>query len=105
MREARQFISGMANEKGWMDAAKNLFNAQRNKQALDDFKAQILELAPLLHVGLTAQHLMDRERDRKDAEADHRQLMKQQERLFREMQAARLVLPRLCRHSHATFLC
>jgi hypothetical protein len=51
---------------------------------------RILEVVPLLNVGLAAQQLIDRERDRHNEELDRLELVAQQEEHFRALQAAQL---------------
>lgn len=60
------------------------------EKKIDDFKKRILELVPLLNIGLVAQQLIDRERDRCNEEADRRELAAKQEACFRAAQAAHL---------------
>lgn len=66
------------------------FNAGKEAKQIDGFKQCILELVPVLNIGLTAQQLIDKARDREAEQLDRNYLKVQQEALFREQQQARL---------------
>tara|TARA_R110002126_G_scaffold173969_3_gene322562 strand:+ start:19617 stop:24614 length:4998 start_codon:yes stop_codon:yes gene_type:complete len=55
---------------------------------IESLKSKILELVPVLHIGLTAQSLMDCDRDRRHEAQDHQELLAQQTAHFYELQAA-----------------
>lgn len=70
-----------------MGRARRFFYAQSNEEDINHCKQKIIEFIPLLSLGLNAQHLMDRERDRQDALADRQAFVEQKERELREAQA------------------
>ena len=71
-----------------MGKMNRFFYAQSNENDLNDCKQRIIEFIPLLNLGLNAQHLMDRDRDRRDAIADREAFIAQKERALKEAQAA-----------------
>jgi|GEM_PF-2580217 len=67
--------------------------AGKYAEQIESLKSQILELVPVLHIGLTAQSLMDRDRDRHHEAQDHQELLAQQTAHFYELQAAHFNQP------------
>ncbi len=70
--------------------SSRLANAGKNERQLDEFKSRIIELYPQLTLGLSAQLLIDKERDRRDEEDDRQFFIQQQERILRAIQSTRL---------------
>lgn len=64
--------------------------ARKHAEQIKGFETQILQLAPLLTVGLMAQQLFNQDCDRRMARLDHQRLVEQQARHFHELQALHL---------------
>ncbi|MDF1827838.1 MAG: protein kinase [Legionellaceae bacterium] len=62
--------------------------AGKYAEQIESFKAKLLEIAPILHIGLTSQSLMDLDRDRRHEVLDHQELLAQQAAYFYELQGA-----------------
>jgi tetratricopeptide (TPR) repeat protein len=70
-----------------MGKMTRFFYAQSNESDLNTCKAAIIDFIPLLNLGLNAQHLMDKEQDRRDALADRQAFIAQKEQALREAQS------------------
>jgi len=93
MREIHEFTDKLCK----MSYVRRFACAGRHQWELNNYRQGLLELIPLLQLGLSAQPLMDREKDRqreainRRAElADREAFIKQQEKLLQEKQAAHL---------------
>lgn len=70
---------------------RGFFYAQKIEHDLNACKQHIIEFIPILNLGLNAQLLMDRERDRRDAEADKEAFLAQKEQELQALhEAARI---------------
>ncbi len=67
---------------------RRFFYAQTHEKQINHCKQTLIEFIPLLSLGLNAQQLMDRDRDRQDDAADRAAFLAQKEQSLREAQAA-----------------
>lgn len=84
--EANKFVRVLSK----IGRMESFFKADDHAKKIDGFKTRVLELVPLLNIGLAAQQLIDNDRDRQNEEIDRQAFLQQQEQYFRDLQANHL---------------
>lgn len=80
LNETKQFIDEITkNSFLW-----NFIYAGSHEEKIDSFKSHIIELVPFLNLGLNAQLLMDRDRDRQDKAIDRQFFVTQRARILHD---------------------
>ncbi len=90
LTETQQFIQTLSK----MGLPMRIVYAQTNESKIAAAKQRMIEFIPLMSLGLNAQLLIDREKDRRNALADRQALMDEKAQNLRDIQAAARIDPR-----------